>query len=196
MEVRELTEFRAVDLTRDGRRVTIRAMRPQDRGLVIDALRNVGPDSLYLRFFSKKTKFTDDELRRATEVDFTDVVALVAVVEGPGGDRIVGGGRYLRIGAPAPRQRAEVAFLIDDGHQGLGIGSHLFRHLAAIARAAGIAQFEAEVLPANQGMLQLFSRSGFPVTRCASPDSVHVVIDLTAGDVRTDAAGPAGATVD
>jgi GNAT superfamily N-acetyltransferase len=163
---------------------------------VIDALRNVGPDSLYRRFFSERSKFTDDELRRATEVDFADVVALVAVLEGPGGDRIVGGGRYLRIGAPEPRQRAEVAFLIDDDHQGLGIGSHLFRHLAAIARAAGIVRFEAEVLPTNRGMLQLFSRSGFPVTRRPSPDTVHVTIDLTARGAGMDAAGPAGPTRD
>lgn len=192
----ELANFSAVELTRDGRRVTIRAVRPQDRGLLIDALRNVGPDSLYLRFFSKKAKFTDEELRRATDVDFTDVIALVAVMEEAGEDRIVGGGRYLRIGAPGPAQRAEVAFLIDDAHQGLGIGSHLFRHLAAIARAAGIVQFEAEVLPANQGMLQLFSRSGFPVTRRSSPDTVHVTIDLMARGAGMDAAGPAGPTRD
>lgn len=190
MSQNELANYSAVECMRDGRRVTIRAIRAQDRGLVIDGLRHVGPDSLYLRFFSKKSRFTDDELKQATEVDFADVVALVAVVEEAGGDRIVGGGRYLRIGASGPGQRAEVAFLIDDAHQGLGIGSRLFRHLAAIARAAGVVQFEADVLPANQGMLRLFSRSGFPVTRTVTPEAVHLTIDLTAGTVATDAAGP------
>lgn len=188
----ELANFSAAELLRDGRRVTIRAIRPGDRGLVIDALRNVGPDSLYRRFFSNRTKFTDDELKRATDVDFADVVALVAVMEQAGGDRIVGGGRYLRTGASGPGQRAEVAFLIDDDHQGLGIGSRLFRHLAAIAQSAGIAQFEAEVLPANQGMLRLFSRSGYPVAKAASPEAVHLTIDLTASGATTDAARPTG----
>ena len=184
----ELADFSAVDLMRNGRHVTIRAIRPADRGLVIDGLRNVGPDSLYLRFFSKKSRFTDEELTRATAVDFADVVALVAVVEQAGGERIVGGGRYLRIDASGPRQRAEVAFLIDDAHQGLGIGSHLFNHLVAIARAAGIVQFEAEVLPANQGMLRLFSRSGLPVTKTVTPEAVHLAIDLTAGGPASDGA--------
>jgi RimJ/RimL family protein N-acetyltransferase len=188
MKVSELANFSAVERSRNGRRVTIRAIRPDDRGLVIDALRNVGSDSLYLRFFSNKAKFTDEELRQATEVDFTDVVALVAVVEEAGEDRIVGGGRYLRIGSSRPTQRAEVAFLIDDSHQGLGIGSHLFNHLVAIARAAGIVQFEAEVLPANQGMLRLFSRSGFPVTKTATPEAVHLAIDLTTGGAARDTA--------
>jgi len=117
-------------------------------------------------------------LTQATEVDFVNVVALVAVVEEAGQDRIVGGGRYLRIGTPA-EPRAEVAFLVDDAHQGLGIGSRLFRHLVAIARASGVAQFEADVLPANEGMLRLFSRSGLPVTRTATPDAIHLTIDLT-----------------
>jgi GNAT superfamily N-acetyltransferase len=184
----ELADFSAVELMRYGRRVTIRAIRPGDRGLLIDGLRHVGPDSLQLRFFSRKTKFTDEELRRATEVDFADVVALVAVLEEAGTERLVGGGRYLRIDPSGPLQRAEVAFLIDDAHQGLGIGSHLFDHLAAIARAAGIVQFEAEVLPANQGMLQLFCRRGLPVTKTVTPEAVHLAIDLTVGGPASDGA--------
>ncbi|MCU0970562.1 MAG: GNAT family N-acetyltransferase [Gammaproteobacteria bacterium] len=155
---------------------------------MIDGLRNVGPDSLYLRFFSNKAGFTDEELRQATEVDFSDVVALVAVLQEGSAERLVGGCRYLRIGSSGPTQRAEVAFLIDDAHQGLGIGSHLFKHLVAIARAAGIAQLEADVLPANRGMLGLFSRSGFPVTKTATPEAVHLTIDLTAGGAAIDAA--------
>ena len=95
-------------------------------------------------------------------------------------DQIVGGGRYLRIGEAGDGGRAEVAFLVDDAHQGLGIGSRLFRHLVAIARALGIAQFEADVLPANEGMLRLFSRSGLPVSRTVTPDAVHLTIDLAA----------------
>jgi GNAT superfamily N-acetyltransferase len=73
-----------------------------------------------------------------------------------------------------------VAFLVDDAHQGLGIGSRIFKHLVAIARALGITQFEAEVLPSNEGMLRLFTRSCLPVSRTMTRDSIHVTIDLTA----------------
>ena len=176
----EVATFTSTERLRDRRSLTIRAIRPDDRGLLIDALRNVGPESRYLRFFSSKGKFTDDELTRATNVDFVNVVALVAVVEENGMDQIVGGGRYLRIGEAGDGGRAEVAFLVDDAHQGLGIGSRLFRHLVAIAHASGIAQLEAEVLPANEGMLRLFSRSGLPVSRTVTPDAVHLTIDLAA----------------
>lgn len=69
---------------RDQRPLTIRAIRPEDKGLAIDALSKVSLDSIYLRFFSARTKFSDDEMRKATEVDFVNVVALVAVLEGNG----------------------------------------------------------------------------------------------------------------
>ncbi len=179
MHANEVINYGAVEPLRNGRLMTIRAIQPDDKGLLIDALRNVGPESRYLRFFSSKAKFTDEELKRATEVDFAYVVALVAVIEEAGEDRIVGGGRYLRIGAAPDDRRAEVAFLVDDAHQGLGIGSRLFRHLVAIARASGITQFEADVLPANEGMLRLFGRSGHPVTRTVTPDAIHLTIDVT-----------------
>ena len=142
------------------------------------ALRKVSPESLYRRTFSAKRDLQDDELGQLTEVDFTNVVALVAVMSAEAEDRIVGGGRYIRIGASGAAPKAEVAFLIDDAHQGLGIGSRIFKHLVMIARASGIVQFEAEVLPSNKGMLRLFTRSGLPVARTALRDAVHVTIEL------------------
>ena len=96
-----------------------------------------------------------------TTVDFVDVVALVAVLSENGLDRIVGGGRYIRVGPSGTGQTAEVAFLIDDACQGCGIGSRIFKHLAAIARGSGITRFEAEVLPANSAMLGLFAAAAF-----------------------------------
>ena len=164
---------------RDGRSSIIRAIRPDDRGLLIDALKKVSPDSLYLRLFSGKRDFSDAELKQATAVDFVNVVALVAVMDKDGIDQIVGGGRYIRIGPSGAGQSAEVAFLIDDAHQGLGLGSRLFKHLAAIARESGITQFEAEVLPTNAGMLKVFTRSGLPIAKTVSRDSVHLAITLT-----------------
>ena len=163
---------------RDRRSVIIRAIRPDDKGSLIDTLNKVSPESLYLRLFSGKRKFSDEEMNQITAVDFVNVVALVAVLE-DGIDRIVGGGRYIRVEPSGTEQRAEVAFLIDDAHQGLGLGSRLFKHLAAIARESGITQFEAEVLPTNAGMLKVFTRSGLPIAKTASRDSVHLEITLT-----------------
>lgn len=175
-----IANYSVTERLRDGRQVVIRAIRPDDKGAMADALREVSPESLYRRTFSAKRDLSDDDLRRLTEVDFENIVALVVVMNEEDQDRIVGGGRYVRTGISGAVMKAEVAFLIDDEHQGLGIGSRMFKHLVAIARASGVTQFEAEVLPSNEGMLRLFSRSGLPMAQARTRDSVHVTIELTA----------------
>lgn len=182
MKRNDIANYSVTEHLRDGRPVTIRAIRPEDKGGMADALREVSSESMYRRTFSAKRDLSDNDLRQLTEVDFENVVALVGVMQEEGQDRIVGGGRYIRTGTSGPRLTAEVAFLIDDRYQGLGIGSRIFKHLVLIARASGIKQFEAEVLPSNEGMLRLFTRSGLPVTTTRSRDSVHVMIELNASE--------------
>jgi hypothetical protein len=72
-----------------------------------------------------------------------------------------------------------VAFLIGDAFQGLGIASLIFKHLVAIGRDSGITEFEAEVLPSNEGMFKVFAGSGLPLNRTATRDSIHVLMELT-----------------
>jgi GNAT superfamily N-acetyltransferase len=189
MEKNDIANYSVTERLRDGRPVTIRVIRPDDKGGMADALREVSSESLYRRTFSVKRDLSDDDLRQLTEIDFVNVVALIAVMNDEAKDRIVGGGRYIRIGTSGPIQKAEVAFLIDDMHQGLGIGSRIFKHLVAIAGASGITQFEAEVLSSNEGMLRVFTRSGLPVAKTVSRNSVHVTIGLTAAEKGLQTAG-------
>ncbi|NTW58176.1 MAG: GNAT family N-acetyltransferase [Nitrospirae bacterium] len=182
----DIANYSAVDSLRNGREVTIRAIRPDDRGQFAGALRELSSESFYRRTFSSKRELSETDLEKLTEVDFKNVVALVAVMNEEGQERIVGGGRYIHIGDAAVRN-AEVAFLVDDAHQGMGIGSRIFRHLLAIARTSGIAAFEAEVLPSNEGMLRLFDRSGLPVTTVRAEDTVHVTVVLTIAEKDHDA---------
>jgi GNAT superfamily N-acetyltransferase len=101
-------------------------------------------------------------------------VALVALIEEAGQKTIVGGGRYVVV-QPG---KAEVAFVVIDQYHGQGIGSLLLQHLATIARAAGLHELIAEVLPENKAMLKLFERSGLPMTTTRETDVVHVNLQL------------------
>ncbi len=175
----KIANYSVTERLRDGRQVTIRAIRPDDKGHISRALKELSSESFYRRLFSAKRDLTDADLKQLTEVDFENVVALVAEMMEEGEDRVVGGGRYIRTSESGDALKAEVAFLIDDAHQGLGIGSRIFKHLVSIARASGVMEFNAEVLPTNDGMLRLFTNSGLPVYKKASRDVVHVTIDLT-----------------
>ena len=153
----EAATYSVVETLRNGRRVEIRALRPDDQAGLLTAVGRTSAQSLFRRFFAAKRGFTEQEVAFFMNIDFTNHVALVAVVEEAGGPVIFGGARYI-VGQPG---QAEVAFVVVDEYQGQGIGAALMRHLAAIARNSGLRELIAEVLPDNTPMLKVFEKSGF-----------------------------------
>jgi len=169
------SEYSAVEPLRDGRRVEIRALRPADRDDLIAAVGRTSDQSLYRRFFGARRGFGEQEIAFFLNVDFVDHVALVAVADEGGRPVIAGGGRYVVV-QPG---KAEVAFAVVDEYQGQGIGAALMRRLAAIARAAGLKELIAEVLPENIAMLKVFEKSGLRVSTRREPRVVHVALGLS-----------------
>jgi GNAT superfamily N-acetyltransferase len=168
-------DYSAIETLRDGRRVLIRALRPEDRAGLLAAVDRTSDRSLYRRFFAFKRGFTDQEVDFYLKVDFVSHVAVVATLEEDGQPLIVGGARYI-VGQP---EQAEVAFAVDDAHQGRGIGAALMHHLALIARRAGLKELTAVVLPDNTAMLKVFAASGLGVRTRREPDATHVVLRLS-----------------
>ncbi|MDM0015380.1 GNAT family N-acetyltransferase [Variovorax sp. J22P168] len=176
-------EYLALESLRDGRPVRIRALKPADRDAMLAAVGRTGDSSLYRRFFSPKHGFTEREIAYYMEVDFVGHVALAAELDEGGAPVIAGGGRYI-VGEPGC---AEMAFVVDDPHQGLGIGKLLMRHLALIAKASGIDTLSAEVLADNAPMLAVFKTSGLPLRLARDGGITLVHMDCrhaadTAGD--------------
>jgi RimJ/RimL family protein N-acetyltransferase len=166
--------YRTTEALRDGRRITIRATRPEDREALLDAFGRTGDESRYRRFFSPKREFSEKEIAFFLNVDFADHVALVAELDEGGRPVVVGSGRYI-VTEPG---KAEVAFMVADSHQGLGIGSRLMRHLVAIARTAGLEALVAEVLPGNAAMLKVFERGGLDVKTRREGGVLHLDMGL------------------
>ncbi|KLK93447.1 GCN5 family acetyltransferase [Microvirga vignae] len=168
-------DYAATEILRDERRVEIRALRPEDRAALLAAVSRTSDQSLYRRFFAFKRGFTDQEVDFYINIDFVSHVALVAVLEEDGRPMIVGGARYI-VGQPG---QAEVAFAVDDAHQGKGIGTALLRHLVVLARQGGLKELIADVLPVNTAMLKVFGTSGLGITTRQEPDTTHVVLQLS-----------------
>ena len=129
---------------------------------------------MYRRFFGAKREFSEKERAFFVNVDFVNHVALVAVVEVAGRACIVAGGRYV----VQPPTAAEIAFVVIDDYQGQGIGAALLRHLAILARSAGLNAFTAEVLPENIPMLKTFEKSGLKMITKRESGTVHVALQL------------------
>ena len=170
----EAAEYSVREHLRDDRPITIRALRPDDRAGMLAAIGRTSMQSLQRRFFAPKKGFSEREMAFFLDIDFESHVAIVAEIPEDGSPIIAGGGRYILV---RPDQ-AEVAFVVVDAYQGQGIGTILMRHLATLARNAGLKELVAEVLPENTAMLKLFKKVGFRPDAKGSPQVVHLTLQL------------------
>ena len=170
----------------DGRTVHLRPIKPSDSDAINALHHRLSDETIYLRFFGPLPNLSPVMLARFVNVDYQNRMALVAEL----GDQLIGVARYDRLPSPSGQPgdtEAEVAFLIDDAHQGRGIGTVLLEHLAAIARDGGIFRFVAETLPHNRRMLALFHEAGFADARTFADGVVKVVFPIEPTDASVDA---------
>jgi GNAT superfamily N-acetyltransferase len=175
-------EYLVSDVLKDDTRVTIRAIRPDDRNRFLEAFRLLEKDSIYTRFFSPRNDLSDAELDRAVNVDFVREVALVVTTETVRGETVIAAGRYIATDGTSPERSAELAFVVEEDYQGRGIASRLLTHLAALARSQGLTHFEADVLSQNGSMLAVFKRCGFPMRTRHEGGVIHLTLALAADD--------------
>lgn len=164
---------------RDGGTARIRPITTADAGRLVSFYEQVSDESKYYRFFAPYPRLSDRDVHRFTHHDYVDRVGLAATI----GGEFIGTVRYDRIGsdgrpATAPADEAEVAFLVQDAHQGRGVASALLEHIGAVARERGIRRFAAEVLPANSKMIKVFTDVGYQQKRSFEDGSVHLTLDL------------------
>jgi GNAT superfamily N-acetyltransferase len=167
---------------RNGMLVTFRAIRADDKDAILESFKGLDDDTLYSRFFAPKKYLSERELKQLTEVDFEETVALVITLPVEGQEKIIGGGRYISFKDAKGIDSAEFAMIVEEDYQGFGLGKLIFKHLILIARAQGIGKFEAEVLPANERMLNLLRKTGLPISMVTRDESVYVSIDLKPAD--------------
>lgn len=164
---------------RDGGTARIRPITTDDAERLVSFYEQVSDESKYYRFFAPYPRLSDRDVHRFTHHDYVDRVGLAVTI----GGEFIGTVRFDRINeqgrpASAPADEAEVAFLVQDAHQGRGVASALLEHIAAVARERGIRRFAAEVLPANNKMIKVFRDAGYTQQRSFEDGSVHLTLDL------------------
>ncbi|MEV0176653.1 GNAT family N-acetyltransferase [Streptomyces sp. NPDC050803] len=168
---------------RDGGTARIRPITVDDAERLVSFYEQVSDESKYYRFFAPYPRLSAKDVHRFTHHDFVDRVGLAATI----GGEFIATVRYDRIGADgmpasAPADEAEVAFLVQDAHQGRGVASALLEHIGAVARERGIRRFAAEVLPANTKMIKVFTDAGYTQKRSFEDGVVRLEFDLEPTD--------------
>jgi nucleotide-binding universal stress UspA family protein/GNAT superfamily N-acetyltransferase len=162
---------------KDGSRITIRPIEPDDRAGLARGFARLSPETRYRRFFGAMPQLRDRDLDYLTQVDHHEHEALVAIDEGSGDG--VGVARFVKMSPDA----AEPAVVVVDDWQGRGVGSALLSALVDRAVAEGVVRFEAPVLATNNDALRAFERIGESTARLEGRE-VALTIDLPHTETR------------
>lgn len=144
-------------MARDGLPVHLREVGPGDGPLLEDLFRSLSPQSIYNRFLAPVRELDETRVHALTHMDPCVEFAVAACREIDGRERMLGVGRCHRVGA----QEAELAIVVGDPWQRLGIGRLLLRRIVHRARELDIRWFLSTVDPNNLPLLRFSEAVGF-----------------------------------
>lgn len=165
---------------KDGTQVTIRPIRQEDEPLMVKFHESLSERSVHLRYFSSfslSARTAPERLLRVCFLDYEREMVLVADY-GHANSRaheILGVGRLTKLHGT---NDAEVAALITDRYQNLGLGAELLRRLIQVAREEGIDRIVAEMLQENLAMKTIAKKLGFQPITSDDPTIIKAVLNL------------------
>jgi acetyltransferase len=143
---------------RDGLRVLVRPIRPEDEPAIHELLRHVTSQDLRLRFFAPMKEFTHEFIARLTQLDYARAMAFVAFDETT--NELVG---VVRIHSDSIYESGEYAILLRSDLKGRGLGWALMQLIIEYAKSEGLKRISGQVLQENSAMLNMCRELGFAV---------------------------------
>jgi acetyltransferase len=143
---------------KDGRRVFVRPIRPEDEPQIHELLRHVTAADLRLRFFAPMKEFSHEFIARLTQLDYARAMAFVAFEESS--NEMVG---VVRIHSDSIYESGEYAILLRSDLKGRGLGWALMQLIIEYARSEGLKVISGDVLRENTVMLEMCRSLGFEV---------------------------------
>jgi GNAT superfamily N-acetyltransferase len=152
-----LSEAAGDVVLRDGTRVHIRPIRPEDDHALVDFFDHLSPQSVYQRFFTQLLELSEGMAFQLSHVNYTNRMALVAetTTDPP---EIMGIGRYAPVDDTPPEERiVELGLTVLDRWQGRGLGRVLMRETLRVAVRNGFVRYRADILADNRKILHLLA---------------------------------------
>ncbi|MGC2256145.1 MAG: bifunctional acetate--CoA ligase family protein/GNAT family N-acetyltransferase [Candidatus Acidiferrales bacterium] len=164
---------------KNGKEAVIRPIRPEDEPLMVKFHKTLSDQSVYLRYFhmeSLSARAAHERLIRKCFIDYDREMALVADCATESGDHeIIAVGRLSK---SRSRKDGEVAVLVSDRYQHLGLGTELLRRLIDVARDERLREIVANMLPENVAMRALANHFGFTIRKTNYPDMVVAALSF------------------
>ncbi len=143
---------------KNGQDVLLRPIKPEDEPMWLEMFQNFSEESIRYRFF-QILKDTPHEVRvRYCNIDYDREIAIVAELMEGGRRRILG---VSRVSFEPDGKTGEMAFIVGDKWQNLGLGTKMVDYTLDIATEMGIENVYAIMLPDNYRALNLTGKMGF-----------------------------------
>jgi len=147
---------------RDGRTVLLRPIKPEDEPLWLEMFQKFSEEAIRYRFF-ELIKDTPHRVRaRYCNIDYEKEIAIVAELAEMGQRHILG---VVRLTMEPDKKKGEIAFIVADPYQSLGLGTKLVEYMIEICQDLGMETIYGMVLPYNVRAIRLLRKSGFAITR-------------------------------
>ncbi|MFW6314291.1 MAG: GNAT family N-acetyltransferase, partial [Desulfohalobiaceae bacterium] len=152
--------------------VRFRPIKPSDEEEMRRLFYRFSDKAVYSRYFTPVKAMPHDRMQGYVNVDFAQVLSIVGLVGPPGRGKIIAEARYVR---HKDQPWADVAFLVDEQYQGLGIASYMLRLLIKIGKQRCLQGFTADVLYSNRAMLQVFKKAGDSSLKIKRETGVYIL---------------------
>jgi acetyltransferase len=166
---------------RDGRRLLLRPIVPEDEPALNRAFATLDPDEIRNRFLQPLRTLHHMLAARFTQLDYDREMALVLTEDGIPGKQDIHA--VVRLSADPDNEEAEFAIIVHHDMAGQGLGRLLMDRILAHARARGIAMVWGVTLRDNRRMRALARTTGFSQsTDPDDPSLVRLVLRLEPAD--------------
>jgi len=156
----------------DGENLTLRHIAPTDAAKEQAFVHGLSPESNYRRFHVTIKDLSKKDLKKFTEPDERNAVAMVVLRSGEKGEEEIGVARYV---IDPDRTNCEFAIVVADAWQKRGMGRKLMNALISHLQVSGIKQISGSVIKSNSVMRKFIKQMGFEETDAPDDPSTLLV---------------------
>lgn len=168
---------------KDGLKVRFRAIKPSDEEAMRRLFYRFSKQVVFRRFLFPISTMPHNKMQEYVNVDYSLMMSVVALVRESDQEKIIAEARYAKDEQSAI---GDLAFVVDEKYQGIGIGSYLYEMLIRLAKDRGLKGFTAEVLQVNQSMMKVFENGQLPINARVDNGLLKLAISF---DEQPDQAG-------
>jgi acyl-CoA hydrolase/GNAT superfamily N-acetyltransferase len=163
---------------KDGKTAEFRPLLPSDEIAYRNFFYSLQEKTIFMRFFYRKRFFSHEIVQKLwASVDYHKNMSIIGMVQKGGHQEIIAIGTY----AYDREQVAEIAFVVREDYQGMGIASYLLALLEKIAKENNYTHFKAAVLRENSAMIQVF-KNRYPDLKISTESGNEVLIEMDLAD--------------